>query len=74
MIRIGEVKGIGGYSEYCVADDKIAFKIPKNVTSEQAATIPLAATTAWLALFSRTCLNIPRGGSPQTVLIWGGSC
>lgn len=71
----GEIKGLGGYSEYTVADDKISFKVPGNITPEEAATLPLASMTAWLALFSQDCLNIPRdSGSETSVLIWGGSC
>lgn len=45
------------YCEFCIADEKIAFKVPENVTLEQAATIPLAATTAFPALFSPECLH-----------------
>ena len=36
--------------------------------------MPLAATTAWLALLSKDCLGMPRDGSRPSVLIWGGSC
>lgn len=43
----------------------------------EAATIPLAAATAWLAMFSSGCLNMPKsggvGGEPS-LLVWGGSC
>ncbi|KAF6828330.1 Zinc-type alcohol dehydrogenase-like protein C2E1P3.01-like protein 4 [Colletotrichum plurivorum] len=72
--RAGEIKGLGGYSEYTVADDKISFKVPSNITPEEAATLPLASMTAWLALFFKDCLNIPRDSRSDTsVLIWGGS-
>lgn len=71
---IGEIKGLGAYSEYAVVDDAISFKLPTSVLPAEAATIPLAAITAWLALFSKECLNIPRSSTQQTVLIWGGSC
>ncbi|GKT67250.1 zinc-binding oxidoreductase [Colletotrichum tofieldiae] len=70
----GETKGIGGYSEYSLADDNISFRVPKNISLEEAATLPLASMTAWLALFSKGCLAIPRDSSSDTsVLIWGGS-
>ncbi|KAI1860549.1 hypothetical protein JX265_009948 [Neoarthrinium moseri] len=74
LIWGGETKGKGAFSHYTVADEEISFKVPDNISLEQAATVPLAATTAWLALFSSDCLNIPRKSSPITsVLIWGGN-
>ncbi|KAF6835365.1 hypothetical protein CMUS01_05816 [Colletotrichum musicola] len=74
LIWGGVIKGLGGYSEYTVADDKISFRVPSNITPEEAATLPLASMTAWLALFSKDCLNIPRdSGSDTSILIWGGS-
>ncbi|KAH0440699.1 hypothetical protein CcaCcLH18_02369 [Colletotrichum camelliae] len=70
----GEIKGLGGYSEYTLADNNISFRLPKNITPEEAATLPLASMTAWLALFSKDCLAIPRvSGEKTLVLIWGGS-
>ncbi|KAK1527860.1 hypothetical protein CPAR01_12418 [Colletotrichum paranaense] len=70
----GEIKGLGGYSEYTLADDNISFRVPKNISLEEAATMPLASMTAELALFSKACLAIPReSGSETAVLIWGGS-
>ncbi|KAI8306101.1 Zinc-type alcohol dehydrogenase-like protein [Colletotrichum sp. SAR11_240] len=74
LIWGGEIKGIGGYSEYSVADNDISFRVPKNISLEEAATLPLASMTSWLALFSKDCLAIPRdGGKDISVLIWGGS-
>ena len=70
----GEVKGLGAYSEYTLADDAISFKVPASIPLAEAATVPLAATTAWLALFSKGSLSIPRLSEEQNVLIWGGSC
>ncbi|KAL3459481.1 putative zinc-binding dehydrogenase family oxidoreductase [Aspergillus heterothallicus] len=70
----GEVKGLGAYGEYCLADERISFKVPKGVSRAEAATIPLAATTAWLALFSKDCLALDRSQARgQSVLVWGGS-
>ncbi|OHE98291.1 hypothetical protein CORC01_06488 [Colletotrichum orchidophilum] len=74
LIWGGEIKGLGGYSEYTLADDNISFRVPKNISSEEAVTIPLASVTAWLALFSKECLAIPReSGEETSVLVWGGS-
>ncbi|KAH7376847.1 putative alcohol dehydrogenase [Plectosphaerella cucumerina] len=72
LIWGGEIKGLGAYSEYTLADERICFPIPSGVSPEQSATVPLAACTALLALFSKGCLAIEKG-SKETVLIWGGS-
>ncbi|KAE8376088.1 putative zinc-binding dehydrogenase family oxidoreductase [Aspergillus bertholletiae] len=74
LIWGGEIKGLGAYSEYCLADQRIAFKVPTSLSKEGASTVPLAAATAWLALFSPGCLNLDRAKAQGTsVLVWGGS-
>ncbi|KAL3421743.1 hypothetical protein PVAG01_05899 [Phlyctema vagabunda] len=74
LIWGGETKGLGAYSQYTVAEEKICFKVPEQVSPDDAVTVPLAAATAWLALFSSRCLNISRKDSiASPVLIWGGS-
>lgn len=73
LIWGGEIKGLGGYSEYTIAHENISFKVPPNISLAEAATVPLASATAWLALFSKDCLAIDRNASDTTVLIWGGS-
>jgi NADPH:quinone reductase-like Zn-dependent oxidoreductase len=71
----GEVKGLGAYSEYCVADERISLKLPGSISRAEASTIPLAAATAWLALFSKDCLALDRSQRQgNSVLVWGGSC
>lgn len=58
----------GGYAEFAIAkEDETALK-PKTITYENAAAVPLAATTAWQALVDTA--KIDKG---QTVLIHGGS-
>ncbi|OGM46253.1 alcohol dehydrogenase [Aspergillus bombycis] len=74
LIWGGETKGLGAYSEYCLADQRIAFKVPRTLSREDASTVPLAAATAWLALFSPDCLSLDRAKAQGTsVLVWGGS-
>lgn len=74
LTSLGEIEGQGAYSEYTLADEKICFKVPDNIPLEQAATVPLAATTAWLALFRSQSLAIDRtAGSDVQLLIWAGS-
>ncbi|PYI09801.1 putative zinc-binding dehydrogenase family oxidoreductase [Aspergillus sclerotiicarbonarius CBS 121057] len=70
----GEVKGLGAYSQYCLADERISFKVPASISRAHASTIPLASATAWLALFSKDCLALDRAQAKDTsVLVWGGS-
>src|SRR5437870_10209723 len=58
----------GGYAEYAVATDKEVSPKPKSLTFEEAAAVPLAAETAWQALFDTAKLS-----AGQAVLIHGGS-
>src|SRR6185295_6936637 len=58
----------GGYAEFCTATESETALKPKNISFEQAASVPLAATTAWQALIDTAKLQ-----SGQTVLIHGGS-
>ncbi|KAH7082006.1 hypothetical protein BKA63DRAFT_224198 [Paraphoma chrysanthemicola] len=74
LIWGGEIKGLGAYSQYTLADQRISFKVPKSISYAEAATVPLASATAWLALFSEGSLHINRqAGKDTAVLIWGGS-
>jgi NADPH:quinone reductase-like Zn-dependent oxidoreductase len=58
----------GGYAEFTIAKENETALKPKNISFEQAAGVPLAATTAWQALIDTAGLK-----SGQTVLIHGGS-
>jgi NADPH:quinone reductase-like Zn-dependent oxidoreductase len=58
----------GTYAEYVVAPEKSLTKKPQNLTHEQAASIPLAALTAWQALLDQGKLK-PR----QRVLVHAGA-
>ena len=63
-----DIMRIGGFAEYTVADeDNISLK-PKNLTMEQAASLPLVALTAWQILIEK--VHIKKG---QKVLIHGGA-
>ncbi|PNP84198.1 hypothetical protein FNYG_02886 [Fusarium nygamai] len=71
----GEIKGLGAYSMYTIADERLSFKIPENINPAEASSVPLAANTAWLALFSEDCLalNPDKSGDESSLLIWGGN-
>jgi NADPH:quinone reductase-like Zn-dependent oxidoreductase len=58
----------GGYAEYVVAKESEAALKPKATTYAQAAAVPAAGSTAWLALVDTAKLS-----AGQTVLIHGGS-
>ena len=58
----------GGYAEFTIARENETALKPKGISFEQAAAVPLAATTAWQALIDTVGLK-----AGQTVLIHGGS-
>src|ERR1700719_1142958 len=58
----------GGYAEFAIAKESETALKPKNISFEEAASVPLAATTAWQALVDDGKIN-----AGQTVLIHGGS-
>ncbi|XEV01231.1 hypothetical protein FSHL1_006518 [Fusarium sambucinum] len=71
----GEIKGLGAYSMYTIADERLSFKVPTTMSPAQASSVPLAGNTAWLALFSKDCLAVNRDASSNkaSILIWGGN-
>ncbi len=58
----------GTYAEYVVTPEKSLAKKPQNLTHEQAASIPLAALTAWQALLGQGKLK-----PGQRVLVHAGA-
>ncbi|KAH7001139.1 NADPH2:quinone reductase [Ilyonectria destructans] len=71
----------GAFAEYAVANATTTFPIPEKTSFEEAATIPLAAMTAALALFCR--LGVPEPwvlngagrekAKQSAILIYGGA-
>lgn len=59
---------IGTFAEYIAINEKDVALKPKNITMEEAASIPLVALTAWQALVEKT--NLKKG---QKVFIQAGS-
>lgn len=62
------LKNGGGYAQYAISRETEASPKPKGLTFEEAAAVPLAASTAWQALIETAKLH-----EGQTVLIHGGS-
>lgn len=58
----------GTYAEYVAVPETFCARMPRNMTFEEAATVPLAALTAWQSLFEAGSLK-----SGQTVLIHAGA-
>lgn len=66
----------GTFAEYAIVPAFAAFHIPNDVSSEEAATVPLAAYTAVVALFYTLQLPSPwdlARGTRQPVIIYGAS-
>lgn len=58
----------GTYAQYVAVDESLVAKKPKNITFEEAASIPLAGLTAWQSL--REIAQVSPG---QKVLVHGGA-
>jgi NADPH2:quinone reductase len=63
-----ELLAPGAYAEYHVVEAAIAAFKPEGLTHSEAASVPIAAGTAWQALFDRACIDIG-----DTVLVQGGA-
>jgi NADPH:quinone reductase-like Zn-dependent oxidoreductase len=68
----------GGFQQYTVLLERLAAPLPAAVGFEEAATLPLAVSTAACGLFEPDQLGLrrPEEGAPasgKTVLVWGGS-
>lgn len=74
LLMQGQTTRPGAYAKHTIAEEGLSFKVPESVTSEEAATVPLACNTAWLALLSPYSLGIDRTKAKDVeLLIWGGS-
>ena len=58
----------GSYAEYVLADDHLVARVPAGLALDQAAAWPVAALTAWQALFDRGALS-----AGQRAMIHGGA-
>ncbi|KAF2812014.1 GroES-like protein [Mytilinidion resinicola] len=74
LVQGGRPGCLGAYATHTIVKQAFCFKVPDTISSAAAATVPLALTTAWLALLSPYCLGIDRTAADQIqLLIWGGS-
>jgi NADPH:quinone reductase-like Zn-dependent oxidoreductase len=61
-------KGTGAFAEYAVTSDDLIAPMPTNISFKEAAALPLAAASAYLAIFEHIKLK-----KRQKILIHGGS-
>ena len=66
----GDMTRDGGWAERVAVDHRIIAKVPENVSSAEAASIPIGALAAWEAMF-RDQPTLPNG--VDRVLIVGGA-
>jgi NADPH:quinone reductase-like Zn-dependent oxidoreductase len=64
----------GGYAEYAVFPAISTFHIPDKLSYEEASTLPLALTTAAMAIFRRLPFNLnDNHHGKKTIVVWGAS-
>ena len=56
-MRVAALTDFGGYAEAALADERVVVEIPDGMPWPDAASVPVAATTAWLALRGLTTLR-----------------
>ncbi len=64
----GSTSGMGSYAEYLAVKAAVIARRPSNLSFEEAASVPVAAQTAWQGLFTQG--HLEKG---QTILIHGGA-
>ena len=64
----GTTTGMGAYAEYLAVKAAAIARKPSNLSFEEAASVPVAAQTAWEGIFTHG--HLERG---QTILIHGGA-
>ncbi|MBE3045438.1 zinc-binding alcohol dehydrogenase family protein [Candidatus Bathyarchaeota archaeon] len=70
----------GSFAEYAIAEEHCTFSLPKETSFEEGATLPLAAMTAAIGLFSRLGVPEPWNNGKEDrkaveggVLVYGGA-
>src|ERR1700749_3652178 len=64
----GATSGMGSYAEYLAVKAAVIARKPSNLSFEEAASVPVAAQTAWHGIFTHG--HLEKG---QTILIHGGA-
>lgn len=69
----GSIDRSGSNSQFQLVDERIVGNMPKTLSFEEAAALPLTSITAWEALFDRLEIPIGNNLSNKTILIIGGA-
>jgi NADPH:quinone reductase-like Zn-dependent oxidoreductase len=72
----GTDKSTGAFQQYTIGNANLSSKIPENLSFEEAATIPLAAVTAIVGIYSDLKISPPWTGASyhgEPFLVWGGA-
>ena len=69
----GSIDRQGTNAEFHLVDERIVGPKPKNLSSAEAAALPLTAITAWETLFDRLDVRKLVPGAANTILIIGGA-
>jgi NADPH:quinone reductase-like Zn-dependent oxidoreductase len=64
----GSTSGMGAYAEYLAVQAAVIARKPSNLSFEAAASVPVAAQTAWQGIFTHG--HLEKG---QTILVHGGA-
>ncbi|KAM0793514.1 hypothetical protein ACM66B_000953 [Microbotryomycetes sp. NB124-2] len=76
FVHGGKANGVGSFAEYTKIGSTLVWKVPDNVSDEEAAALGgIGPHTAAQALFARLHLNQPDSPAKEAkpVLVWGGS-
>ena len=74
LLMQGRTTQPGAFAKHTIAEEGVSFKVPENISSEEAATVSVACNTAWLALLSSHSLGIDLTRAKDIqLLIWGGT-
>ncbi len=69
----GDITRPGSNSEFHLVDERIVGKMPKSLSFEEAAALPLTGITAWEALFERLGISPEGKDAGRSILIIGGA-
>ena len=69
----GDITRPGCQAQLVAVDARICARAPRNLSSAEAAALPLTALTAWEALFDRLGLDPEGGDAGRSLLVLGGA-
>ncbi|MBM5816849.1 MAG: zinc-binding alcohol dehydrogenase family protein [Cyanobacteria bacterium K_Offshore_surface_m2_239] len=73
VIFAGALRRPGCQAQSVLVDERLAGRMPANVSFAEAAALPLAGLTAWEALFEQLGLDAEGGDQGRTLLILGAA-